>query len=160
IGAQLPSGTGPIVTNNYGERELRPLPTAFTFIRAAFFMENTAEMLPIIKDHGTLPAFFDPQKKIPMVATRDIGRVAARALLEPPGQTQIINLAGPVDYSFNDAANEYSRVLGKAITATHVPAEGIAPLLVQAGISPNVAGLITEMSAAVESDLIVFEDGA
>src|SRR5438067_4612700 len=41
IGAQRPSGTGPIVTVHYAEKTLpKAAATRFTFVRAAYFMEN------------------------------------------------------------------------------------------------------------------------
>src|SRR5205807_10272448 len=81
IGAQHESGTGPIRNHYYGETALRSLPTRFTFVRAGYFMENTAALVPLMKAQGILPAFFSPNKKIPMVATKDIGETAVQALL-------------------------------------------------------------------------------
>src|SRR5207244_2497014 len=99
IGAQHVVGTGPIRGHHYGEQKLRPLETTFTFVRAAYFMENTASVLNAMREQGVLPTFFDPAKKIPMVATQDIGETAAWSLLDPPTKTQVIELAGPIDYS-------------------------------------------------------------
>ncbi len=101
-----------------------------------------------------LPSFFDPEKKMPMVATRDIGEAAVRAPLGPPGETQVIELAGPTEHSLADAARAYSRAMGKQSTATRVPDEGIAPLLVQAGISPSVAELAREMPVGIEKGIV------
>ncbi len=43
VGAEQPSGTGPIVITHYAEQELRRVAGAvFTFVRAAYFMDNLA----------------------------------------------------------------------------------------------------------------------
>src|SRR5262249_14515285 len=143
-------GTGPIRGHHYGEQKLLPLETKFTFIRAGNFMENTALLLTSMRDQGVMPVFFDPAKKIPMVATQDIGETAARALLEPPAQTQIIELAGPVEYSMLDAAEAYSSGLGKYISPLRIPEEGIVPAMRQMGVSESFAELFREMSVGIE----------
>src|SRR5438067_10368568 len=40
VGAQKPSGTGPIATCNYAEANLPKSGSKFTMLRAAYFMEN------------------------------------------------------------------------------------------------------------------------
>lgn len=159
IGAQHPAGTGPIRGHYYGEQKLRSLETKFTFIRAAYFMENTAQFLPSMRDQGVMPVMFDPAKKIPMIATQDIGETAARALLQPPAATQVIELAGPAEYSILDATEAYSRALGKYITPVRVPDEGIAAALKQMGVSESIAELFREMAMGIENGTVAFEDG-
>ena len=159
IGAQHVAGTGPIRGHHYGEQKLMPLETRFTFIRAAYFMENTASLLPSMRDQGALPVFFDPAKKIPMVSTQDIGETAARVLLEPPAATQVIELAGPVEYSILDASEAYSTRLGKYITPLRIPEEGVVPALRQMGISESVAELFREMSNGIENGTVDYEGG-
>ena len=48
---------------------------------------------------GVLPTFLTADRKIPMVATLDIGRTAAEALLHPAEGKKVIELSGPEDYS-------------------------------------------------------------
>ncbi len=50
---------------------------ALTILRPAYFMENWASALPGV-DAGILPTFLLADRAIPMVATLDIGRAAAR----------------------------------------------------------------------------------
>jgi uncharacterized protein YbjT (DUF2867 family) len=155
IGAQRTSGTGPIVTVRVAETML---PTArgtrFTFVRAAYFMENVLAFAYPMKQDGVLPVFGGGESHpFPMVATRDIGDVAADALLAPPVATQWIELAGPRDYSFADAAAIASRILGRGVKATAVPLDGIVPTLTGLGFSENVATLYREMIAAFAAGL-------
>jgi uncharacterized protein YbjT (DUF2867 family) len=77
----------------------------------------------------------------PMVATRDIGETAADALLGPPSVTQWIELSGPREYSFVDAAEAASRILGRTARATPMPLEALVPALTQFGLtfpSPSI----------------------
>jgi uncharacterized protein YbjT (DUF2867 family) len=94
-----------------------------------------------------------------MVATRDIGRVAAGALVEGPrqGREAIIELSGPRDTSFEDLAADLSKVLGKPVAPVHVPRAGVKGALLQAGLSEDRAGLYDEMTAGVDSGRVAFE---
>jgi uncharacterized protein YbjT (DUF2867 family) len=155
IGAQRPSGTGPIVTVHYAETALpKAAATRFTFLRAAYFMENILANAHPMKKDGVLPVFGGGEgHPFPMVATRDIGDNAADALLAPPSATQWIELSGPREYSFVDAAAAASRVLGRTVKATSVPLDATVPTLTQLGFSENVAGLYREMIAALGAGL-------
>jgi len=65
------------------EQELRRLSIPITFLRPAWFMENCMwDVGPAIRN-GVIPSFLQPlDKPVPMVATADIGRVAAEVLQE------------------------------------------------------------------------------
>jgi uncharacterized protein YbjT (DUF2867 family) len=95
-----------------------------------------------------------------MVATRDIGRVAANALVEGPrdGRAAIVELAGSRDVSFEDLAAELSTLLGKTVGAIHVPRAGVKGALLQAGLPDDLAGLYDEMTAGIDSGLVAFEE--
>jgi uncharacterized protein YbjT (DUF2867 family) len=149
VGAQNASGNGPIAVSHYGEVTLGKGSTKLTFLRAAYFMENILANAYPMKTDGVLPVFGGGETyPFPMVATRDIGETAARALLEPPAATQWLELHGPRDYSFVDAAAAATRIVGKPVTATAVPIDAMVPTLTKLGFSENVAGLFREMTEA------------
>src|SRR5437763_6752058 len=131
IGAQRLSGTGPIVTVHYAETTLpKAAATRFTFLRAAYFMENILANAYPMKQDGVLPVFGGGESyAFPMVATRDIGDVAADALLTPPTATQWIELSGPREYSFVEASAAASRILGRTVKATPMPLDAVVPML-------------------------------
>lgn len=160
IGAQHTKGTGPIRTLAHAERELgRITSTRFTWLRPAYFVENVGSMLGAVNAQSVLPSTFDPAKRIPMIATRDIGEAGAKALLEGPaeGRGAIVELAGPREVSFHDVAKELSALLGREIETVHVPREGVAGALQQAGLTPDLAGLYAEMSAGIDDGTVDFE---
>ena len=73
--------------------------------------------------------------------------------LAPPAATQWIELSGPREYSFVDAAAAASRILGRTVKATPVPLDAIVPTLTRLGFTENVAGLYREMIAAFGAGL-------
>ncbi len=160
IGAQHEAGNGPVKILNYGERAIRGTGKKLTALRAGYFMENTASMVGLMKAQGILPCIFDPSTKIPMVASADIGAVAARALVEPPAASEIIELEGPVPLSYQDVATAFSTALGKPVNAIAVPGAGVVPALTQAGLSENVASLYKEMGEGIEKGLLAFQGGS
>lgn len=150
VAAQLPSGTGPIVIVHHAEQELSKLTaTKNTFVRAAYFMENILANAGAMKGDGVLPVFGGGEGyAFPMIATHDIGLVAANALLEGPQKDPVIELSGPREYSFVDAAAIASDVVGKKVTPLVLPLDAMVPTLTKYGISENVAGLYREMTEA------------
>lgn len=159
VGAQLPAGTGPIVTAHYAEQVYATIPTTrFTYVRAAYFMENILANAHPMKGDGVLPVFGGGEGyPFPMIATQDIGRVAAEALIAPPAANEVIELSGPKEYSFVDAAAIASQILGRPVAATPVPIEAMVPTLTGLGFSADVAGLYREMTEGFGAGRIRFE---
>ncbi|MBK9037351.1 MAG: NmrA family NAD(P)-binding protein [Myxococcales bacterium] len=157
VGAQHADGTGPIVSAQVAERVLAPL-TQLTAIRAAFFMENWAAALGML-DQGVVPTFVPRGLTMPMVATRDIGKAAAAALLEGPRGDVRVELAGPRDYNADDVAAVLSTLTGRTITATDVPLDAVVPTYTSFGLSPAFAGLFRELYAGAASGRVAWEGG-
>jgi len=128
VGAQA---TQPNLLNGLGimEQSLSRLSAPVAFIRAAWFMENAAWDVAAAKEEGIIPSFLQPlDKPIPMVATADIGRVAAELLQQNWGGPRIIELEGPSKVSPNDIANSFSKILQKPVrmeAVAHEQWEGI-----------------------------------
>jgi uncharacterized protein YbjT (DUF2867 family) len=149
VGSQQASGNGPVAGTHYGEVALGKLAAKLTFVRAAYFMENILGNAVPMKSDGVLPVFGGGESyPFPMVATRDIGDTAADALLAPPSATQWIELRGPRDYSYVDAAAAVSQILGRTVKATPLPIDAMVPTLTKLGMSANFAGLFREMVEA------------
>ncbi len=106
------------------EQALGTLPLPVTFLRPAWFMENAAWDLPPARDTGVIPSFLQPlDRKIPMVGTADVGRVAAELLQDSRKGNRIVELEGPRPVSPNDIAASYAQLLGRAVSARAVPRE-------------------------------------
>jgi uncharacterized protein YbjT (DUF2867 family) len=94
-----------------------------------------------------------PDLKLPMIDTHDIGAAAADALLRLDFQAkQTQELHGQRDLDYTEATS----IIGKAIDKpnlgyVHAPDDQIRAAFVGMGMSDNMAGLVLEMSAALNS---------
>jgi len=121
IGAQA---TQPNLLNQLQilEQELGTLPMPVAFLRAAWFIENAAWDVAPARDSGIVPSFLQPlDKPVPMVATADIGRVAAELLRESWTGRRIVELEGPQRISPDMIAKSFARLLGRDVSMTVVP---------------------------------------
>lgn len=159
IGAQLPSGTGPIVSVHHGEAKLSGAVPNTTFLRPAYFLDNWAGVIGAARSEGVLPTFIALGQPVAQVSTQDIGRVAARSLLEGPRGRQVIELAGPEDYTPEAIAAALVKVLGREVKALPLPLEQVVPTLTSFGISGNVASLYRDLYEAIQRGHLVFEGG-
>ena len=160
VGAQHDAGTGPIRTLHEAERVLAATGAATTFVRAAYFVENWASVLPAAKADGVLPSFLPHALSIPMVATSDIGRVAAKALIDGPRGARarrVLELAGPSDPSPDDVAAAVSEILGRTVRVVEAPLDAVVPTFTSFGISEDVASLYREMYQGILSKTVAFE---
>lgn len=160
VGAHLEAKTGPIITLRYLESLFKDSPVQTTALRPGYFLENWGAVLHPVLEENILPSFFEPlDLKIDMVATRDIGKLAAKNLLNPaPEDFKVIELKGNDQYSTLDIAAALSKALGKEITPVPVPAEAWVPTLTGIGLSADYSNLLAEMQGSINSTFIDFTD--
>jgi len=154
IGAELASGTGPVVGLHNLEEKLRPINgTNVLFLRAAYFMENTLPQVNAIRQMGIVAGPLRPDLKIPMIATRDIGAVAADTLLHPTIHgKQTRELLGQRDLSYSEVAATISKAIGKSdLKYAQVTDDQFRAVLVQMGMSEPMANLLLEMTQGLNS---------
>jgi uncharacterized protein YbjT (DUF2867 family) len=154
FGADKASGTGPVVGLHNLEQKLNQIPGAnILHLRAGYFMENTLPQVGAIRMLGTSAGPLRPNLKVPMIATKDIGAVAAHALLGLAfrgKQTQ--ELHGQRDLTYTEVAHIIGGAIGKPDLGYILPPDGqIKAALMQTGMSDNMAALILEMAAALNS---------
>lgn len=159
LGAQHADGTGPIRTLHNVEQQLRRAGIPSTFVRAAYFVENWGAVAHPVKQDGVLPSFLDLDTPAPMVSTPDIGKTAARALLEGPRGFRAVELSGPTDPTPKELAAVGSKLLGRPIQAVQAPLEAVVPTFTSFGISQNVAELYREMYVGIGSGRVAAEPG-
>ena len=106
------------------EKTLRTLSLPITFLRPAWFMENASWEVASARDRGIIQSFLYPlDRAIPMVATADVGRTAAKLLQEQSTGRRVVELEGPRRVSPNDLAAGFAQLLGKDVRAEIVPPE-------------------------------------
>ncbi|CUS32490.1 NmrA family NAD(P)-binding protein [Candidatus Nitrospira nitrificans] len=157
VGGHLHGGTGPIRAASYGEQTLGCIAKRLTILRPCYFMDNWAPVIGAAKTQGILPTFIAPQAKIPMISTKDIGRIGAERLMSGGRGKQIVEMAGPEEYSPDQAASALSQILGKTVTAQHAPLSAVVPTFKSFGFSDEAANLFEEMYSAFSKGTIGYE---
>jgi len=106
------------------EQALSELPVPVTFLRPGWFMENALWDVDSARDTGTIHSFLQPiDKPVPMVATADVGRVAAELLQQSWEGRRVVELEGPRRISPSELARTFARVLGRPVRAEIVARE-------------------------------------
>ena len=117
------------------ERGLSDLPVPVTFLRPGWFMENSTWDVAPAKSSGAIPSFLQPlDKPVPMVATADIGSVAAALLQETWSGHRVVELEGPHRVTPNEIAATFSRLLGRPVKMEVVPRETWESLFLSQGM--------------------------
>jgi NAD(P)H dehydrogenase (quinone) len=160
VGAQHEHGTGAIGKMHLMEQALADLP-ALTSIRAAWFMENYAGLVASVRATGTLASMLAPPgRAIPMVATADIGAVAARRLLDEWTGQHVIELAGPRDYSPNDVAAVFATVLQREVVVQTLAPSAWPAVFEAWGLTPVSSAAMAAMTAGFNNEHIRFSQAA
>jgi uncharacterized protein YbjT (DUF2867 family) len=111
------------------EQELSTSSVPITFLRPGWFMENAAWDVVPAREQGVLSSFLQPlDKPVPMVATADIGRVAAELLQESWNGHCIVELEGPRRVTPNEIAAVFATILGHPVRMEVVPRDTWEPL--------------------------------
>jgi uncharacterized protein YbjT (DUF2867 family) len=98
------------------ETSLRRLDLPVTFLRPGWFMENAAWDIASAKNDGVVPSHLQPlDKPVPMIATADIGQLAADLLQQDWTGHRVVELEGPARISPNDVAAAMTRQLHRDV---------------------------------------------
>ena len=123
IGAQA-SQANLLTQRTLMERAFSELPMPVTFLRPGWFMENLAWDAPPARDSGIISSYLQPlDKPVPMVATADVGRVAAELLQQHWRGTRVVELEGPRRVTPLDIATAFAKLLGHRVRVDAVPRE-------------------------------------
>jgi NAD(P)H dehydrogenase (quinone) len=117
------------------EQSLRKLPVPITFLRPAWFMENSTWDVPSARN-GLIQSFLQPlDKPVPMVATADIGRLAAELLQEKWKGHRVVELEGPRRVTPTEIAASFASLLGRSVGVEVVPRETWGSLFKSQGMN-------------------------
>ncbi len=134
IGAQA-SQSNLLTQHTIIERAIGELPTPITFLRPAWFMENSRWDVAPARGPGVIPSFLQPlDKPVPMVATADVGRVAAGLLQERWSGRRVVELEGPQRVTPNEIASTFAKLLGRPVRMEAVPRESWEDLFKSQGM--------------------------
>lgn len=106
------------------EQALKDLSIPITILRPGWFMENSSWDVAPARENGVIPSFLQPlNKPVPMVATTDIGRIAAELLQETWTSHRLVELEGPRRVTPNEIAAAFADLLGRPVKMEIVPRE-------------------------------------
>jgi uncharacterized protein YbjT (DUF2867 family) len=157
LGADLSEGTGLIVGLHAQEERLKQLEGAnLLLLRPVSFFENFYGALGIIKQEGINADSVEADLPIPMIATRDIADVAAKALQVRDWQGVVAReLLGPRDISHAEATRILGARIGKPdLQYVQLSYADMVATQVQAGLSESFANLYVEMTRAFNEEII------
>jgi NAD(P)H dehydrogenase (quinone) len=105
-----------------------------------------------------IPSFLQPlDKALPMVATADIGKVAAALLQETWNDHRVVELEGPQRVTPNEIAVTFAKLLGSSVRMEVVPRESWETLFKSQGMKNPIPRI--RMLEGFNEGWIEFERG-
>ena len=121
-------------------------------------MENCRWDIAPARETGVVPSFLQPlDKPVPMVATADIGKLAAGLLQEKWEGHRVVELEGPARVTPNQIATTLAKLLGKPVRMKVVPRESWDALFRSQGMKNPVPRI--RMLDGFNESWIEFEQG-
>lgn len=158
IGGHRPHGLGLITQARLMEEALREQPFSSAILRPAWYMENSMWDVGPARETGEMASFLAPlDRPYAMVATADIGRVAAEVLPQRWSGRRVIEITGPKRYSQNEIAVPLGQALGRSVKPQAVPRDQWEALFKSQGSVWPIPRI--EMLDGFNSGWIDFEPG-
>jgi uncharacterized protein YbjT (DUF2867 family) len=150
-------GSGPLAGLGETEKLLAAVPgLQLSSIRAGYFYENVIPVLGVVKEAAVLPSFFPADLPVPMVATRDIGLLAANLLLDSHSRG-VVELGAGLRYA--EIARALGAIVGKPVRVDEIPADAIPPAIAGFGFNPDLTNAYVELISGIRSGALAFEGG-
>ena len=124
-----------------------------THLRPTFFMQNLFRFASSIAEQGVIAGPFRSSKWT-FVDARDVGCVAARAMLDSTHAGKAYTVTGSECLTYQEVAEKLTKVLGKPIRYTDITANEARGRLQAAGASPVMIEATLELWDACASKLI------
>ncbi len=157
VGADRPTGTGPITGLYRQEKRLAAVPGLNTVtLRAGYFFENHFMSLALIKHQGINGSAMAGNYGFAQVASVDVGAVAAEELRTRTFKGFVVReVLGPRDVSLDEATRIIGAAIGKPdLMYVQFPYEAALDAMVSAGLSKSMATLYVEMSRGFNDGLV------
>jgi uncharacterized protein YbjT (DUF2867 family) len=156
-GAQL-ENAGPISGLASIERQMNAVAENIVHLRPSFFMENFLQQIEPIRNAGAIYEPLPGDLPYPLIATRDIGAVAARLLVGTNWSGhQTRGLHGAADLTFADAAKILSDSIGKPVKYVQITPDQAYQAFLGVGASPGFAKGLVEMYQALSKPNAIAE---
>jgi uncharacterized protein YbjT (DUF2867 family) len=155
VGAHFADGMGPINDLHYLETVLRGSGTKLTALRASTFQDNIAAVLEPATASGIFPNL-QPGRDVPlpMVATRDVGVIAAQVLSHAPSKNEVVDILGP-SYTPRQVAATLGQALGRSLEIIDIPPSEHVAALTRGGLPFPFAQAVAELQSAIAAGRIM-----
>lgn len=158
-GAQPGDRLGDLNTLWELEEGLRAQSIPAAINRAAYYMSNWDGQLDAVRRTGKLQTLFPADLRLPMVAPRDLGDIAAARLLSSCEDVGVRYVEGPSLYSSQDVAQAFAQALGRPVQLEVTPRDQWQQAFKALGFSDAAAFSYARMTAAaVDSGFDVADD--
>ncbi len=152
VGADQSTGVGVVNGLHDVEVALDGVCDNITHLRPGYFFENLLWQLELIRSARKISLPLSPTVRYPMIATRDVGRVAATRLATQDWLGRSVReLHGPADLSFEEVAEIVSQALGRKISYEACDRRRARILMIAQGTSENAADGLLELYDAMDS---------
>lgn len=155
LGAQPRDGTGPVVGLLDAEAIFKAATPHLTILRPTYFMENYFLQLDTIRESHAVFLAIPADQRMAMIATVDIATTAANVLTAlPPSGVRVLELLGPTEYRFDEAAALIGQAIGKPVKHLQVPPVRMREAIRGLGASDDVTERLVKLEAAIASGLM------
>lgn len=160
IGSHMHEGNGMMAGTGEQEVRLNQLEGVNVLhIRSAYFMENFLRTIGLVKKTGFNGTAADGDHAIPMVATRDVARVAAGHLasLDFTGK-RVHAVMGPRDYTLREMTTLVGKAIGNPdLPYVQLPVDQARQAFLNNGFSADFADNLIEMATAIQTGFMNHE---
>lgn len=128
-------------------------------IRSAYFMENFLRTIPVVQKMGINGTVADGDHAIPMVATKDVAKIAASHLANLDFKGKSVHaVMGPKNYTLR----EFTGIVGKAIgnpdlPYVQLPIEQVKQAFLNNGFSEDFTDNLLEMGTAIKTGFMNYQ---
>ena len=134
------------------EKAIETSGLAWTFLRPNSFMQNAVTfMAPTIRAEGTFYSA-SGQARISHIDVRDLAAVAVAALTTDGHDRAIYTLSGPEALTYDEVADELSKVLGRVIRHVSLPAADLRAGMLAEGMPAAIAERMLDLERYFRED--------
>lgn len=160
VGSHMHEGNG--MMGGTGEQEVRMnqlTDVNVLHLRSAYFMENFLRTIGVVKKMGINGTAAVGDYPIPMVATKDVARIAAEHLanLDFEGKT-VHAVMGPKNYTYSEFTSIMGRAIGNPeLPYVQFPADQVKETFISNGFSADFVDNLIGMATAIPSGFMNYQ---
>ena len=160
LGSHMHEGNG--IMGGTGEQEVRLNQlneVNVLHIRSAYFMENFLRTIGLVKKMGFNGTAADGDHPIPMVATKDVAKIAAGHLANLDFNGKSVHaVMGPKNYTYRELTSIIGKAIGNPELAyVQIPAAQVKQTFLSNGFSADFVDNLVEMGTAIQTGFMNYQ---